>query len=328
MLPSGLRIMEENAFENCSSVKEIIIPPALETWVPGMFSGTSPILWIHGPQNMLADALLRQGYDIDAQTTCRALIIDQTYPGTGLALDGPSNDADAYGSCLSHLPRMVYEIMKRENLTASEITSAITEAFSGALSFDISVLVYSGHGVAGGSLVGMDNNIVTPILLRQVMDTIPGRKVIIIDACYSGRIIDVMGTDQTVQAAGITGEEAAEFNNAFLSAFDSPGLRRGIDFSQYYIMTSSQAAETSMENVIISGGRSKTMGYFSYYLCRGCGWDGVTGSPTTPFADTDKDGVVSFAEAFLYAKRQAKMRNTYQDAQTNVQNGNTFSPFR
>ena len=97
---------------------------------------------------------------------------------------------------LSHMTGTPFtgRITRRTNLTSAEILAAIPVAFAGAQEGDLSLFYYAGHGKHGGQLLGTDaldddSLLITPLMLRQALDQIPGTKLVIIDACYSGGII-------------------------------------------------------------------------------------------------------------------------------------------
>ncbi len=96
-----------------------------------------------------------------------------------------------------------------KNLTKSGIKKAIAAAFAGADANDVSYFYYSGHGsVANGQaqLVGTDLAFLSVSELKGALDAIPGRKVVLLDSCFSGGFVDEnkkkAGTDQ----AALTGK--------------------------------------------------------------------------------------------------------------------------
>ena len=362
VLPSMLQSVEEGAFDGCASVTEITLPPSVSSVAAGAFSGTAEALWVHCDPGKVARSLLSSGIDTDAGAVCRALIVSQTYPGSSLALLGPAFDSQAVSSCLSSFGGMDYHVSRRYNLSAAGILSSIQDTFSGATEYDISLFYYSGHGGYSGSLVGTDNARVTAVQLRQALDRIPGRKVLIVDACYSGGILNVSDNASTASAlrgetpvqAEVSDSDLRSFNAAFLSAFSGTRLRSASSgaFSQYYIMTSASPKEVCAEGYVspvndkwakeyieariadglidgsqFSDAMEFSSGYFTYYLCRGCGWNSGLNAPCEPAADSNADGVVTFGEAFTYANIQAT-RVYPQHAQSNNPSCATFSPFR
>ncbi len=339
ILPGNVLCIESEAFSDCQTINEIYLPDSIQTVAPDSFKGNAETLWVHCPQGEVAYSLLQSGFDVDSDTVYRALIIGQSYAGTEMALQGPANDARALRFCLASLGRLQYQIAQRTNLDADGILEAISDVFSNATEYDISLVYYSGHGREGGSLVGSDGVLLSPQALRSELDKIPGRKVIIIDACFSGGILEMQSNnllaDANSREADQHNQEETEnsirlFNSNFLDAF-SPKMLRGSPeegYSQYYIMTSARFDEYSEEGLIYSGTMSRIMGYFSYFLCQGCGWDGVQNTTAEHYADTNQDGAVSFEEAFSYAAMEARSYNINQDAQTNIVNCQSFSPFR
>ena len=330
VLPDGLYELESEAFADCSCVREVTVPASVEIIGDRCFSGAGETLWVHcAPGSAAHTYALQYGLDYDADTQCRALVIGQNYTGTNDVLYGPANDARAMRMCLMSLSRMNYTVIPRTNLTAAQIVEAIGSAFATADETDISLLFYSGHGDTGGCLVGSDLVNLSPSALRAALDAVPGRKVVIVDACYSGSLAEVNAAS-TDSAAGGTMDD---FNAAFLRAFSSP-MRKSASASPnaYYVMTSARSDEVSWEHLISSGGASQIMGFFSYSFCMGCGWDGVAQKAVAPAADANADGAVSIAEAFAYARDRAMaLANSYeveQNAQSNAAGCTAFSPFR
>lgn len=339
LLPQSLSAIEEDAFSGCASMREIFLPEGVQSIDPSAFDNTGETLWVHCYPGEAAQNLLLAGVDIDANTVSRALIICQSYTGTSLALQGPPNDARAMQFCLSSLSRQNYQITQKTNLNASGMKEEILSAFSEATAYDISLLFYTGHGREGGALYGVDGSLLTPQELRNTLDRIPGRKVVIIDACFSGGVLEADGLSgddggllksQNRDASKAQASDVSAFNAAFLSAFSNEKTRGEAagGYSQYYVMASARYDEYCQEGLIKSGSSSKVMGYFSFCLCKGCGWDGVSSAAVNQFADSNADGVVSFGEAFAYAAREAKLFNAQQDAQSNMSGCDAFSPFR
>ena len=384
ILPEALTSVEEEAFSGVEAT-EVTMPAGLEASVTEVFPAAPETLWVHYPQGDAARTALFSGLDVDAETVRRALVIGQTYPSAGAdALIGPTYDAAAIKGMLTHLDRARFQVSVRKNLTASGILSAIQGTFAGATEYDISLFYYSGHGRSGGRLVGCEDGVlsgaVTPAQLRSAMDQIPGRKVIIVDACYSGGVIDQESWDReksresgslapadnnglngegSLLTASLSGEgeegeekekspesaqgtmipDPSEFTGDFLSAFgpapsgkNTKGTVRTGSYSAYYIMTAASAEEESWEGTISQGEESVELGLFTYALCRGCGWNGVSGASAEKRADANGDGLVTFGEAFAYAAARAKAMaangGKVQNAQSNAGDLQSFSPFR
>ena len=357
-VPEGVTQIGKNAFSGCTSLKEAVLPLSLEDIGEDAFSDCGECLLIECPPGSVAAARAAAGqFDYHADTVCRALAVGQTYTRTDYALIGPTYDMHAMAFCLRKMQKTDYTVTEKTNLTADGIKNAVAAAFAGAGENDISLFYYSGHGNIDGSLLGSDLQGLTPAELRACLDTIPGRKVVIVDACYSGTLIQDAAEEQTdsepsmavvggetgngTEAAAAENSNAAEaadsdsFTSSFLEAFsggETQGRRlraRGaLQNSSYFVMASCQASEESEEGYITSGGSGRYMGYFTYALCAGCGWDGVANRECESLADANADGVVSFAEAFGYASAWAEGRNAKQHAAVQPEGCLWFSPFR
>lgn len=94
--------------------------------------------------------------------------------------------------------------------SAEELENAVEDYLGAAGQEDVSLVYISTHGllpedgdVSGMTLVFSDGKTETgipPVQLRQILDRIPGHKVLILDTCYSGAVIG-KGTGQQVPNA-------------------------------------------------------------------------------------------------------------------------------
>ncbi|MBQ8162297.1 MAG: caspase family protein [Clostridia bacterium] len=328
VLPEGVRAIGDRAFFGCSNLAKVVLPESLEAIGGDAFANCPASMLFVCPTGSPAEAWARQsGFDWSAGTVCRALVIGQDYAGTDAALYGPPNDRTAMVNCLKHLDEMDYLVEEKINLTGNGILEAIGSTFSGATEQDISLFYYSGHGNSSGSLIGSDYRPVTPARLRAALDQIPGRKVVIVDTCHAGYLLDTEPLKEKSRVGDIQSPDA--FVQSFLGAFSlrSRGTPPG---GAYYMMVSCQAWEDSVEGYIGAGERGKTMGLFTYALCKGLGWDGVADAVTDRAADKNADRVVSFKEAFVYARDLAAEWNVEQNAgiQPQTAASDAFSPFR
>ena len=176
IFPDGIKTIGERAFQNCTKLRQVRLPASIETIGDQAFDGCAEALYfLCQPGTPGADWATASGFDWDAGTVCRALIIGQNYSGTDYALQGPACDMHAVASCLRQMHTRSYTITEKTNLTAEGILSEIGSAFGAASSNDISMLYYSGHGADGGYLVGQDLETISPAALRSALDQIPGR---------------------------------------------------------------------------------------------------------------------------------------------------------
>ena len=331
VIPEGTQRIEEEAFANCGAVHAVVIPDSVTEIGRDAFLNCGEALLIRaGEGSAGAQYAMDNRLDYMAGTEYRALIIAQNYTGTVNALQGPMNDQKAMAWCLRELNTTPYSVTTETNLTPDEIDSAIGDCFAGADSNDVSLFYYSGHGETDGSLVGADRqfSLLTPDALRAALDRVPGRKVIIVDACYSGKLIEPEDGDDTLNKSPASGDAGpAAFVNAFQSAFQQR-KRGALNSSSYYVITAARAAETSMEGYVSSGSSGTWIGYFTYEFCLGCGWNGVTNKPCSLAADANGDNAVSIQEAFNYASSAALSRNPYQHAAVWPAGCKWFAPVR
>lgn len=320
-LPENLQIIEDSAFEGCEAADEVILNDALTDIGDSAFASCTSLYDITVPQSVTAigDDLfsdvdnpllitttsgsaamsyaLANQLDFDAGTTCRALLIGNYTYSTGYGtLYGPPYDIQAIATTLSESGLRSFSSTNMTNLTADEILSAVSSTFSSATSADISLFYYAGHGYSSsdseknGALVGADGtSYVYATDLRTALDAVPGRKIVIIDACYSGALIS-----RSLKSS-VTQDPAVSFLNTFMQG--SGLLRRSnLAADQYFVMTASAGSQESYE--IKKSGQS--MGIFSKFFSLGMGYDREEGSFVSPAADDNGDSIVTFAELYDY----------------------------
>ena len=323
VIPEGTTSIESEAFSGCTAVTRVQIPTSVETIGDDAFSDCGEALWIlTEPGNAAVDYARANQIDYFADTHYRALLICQTYPGTSRELEGPATDKQAMNGCLSNLDETPFVVSSYSNLSADEIVSVINTTFSAANEYDVSLFYYSGHGDSDGSLVGADKSFSTlsPSALRKTLDTIPGRKIVIVDACYSGTLIDEESTS-LLQSRSLTGP--GTFVSSFQSAFRTR-LRGALNADQYFVITAAQANEESMEALV----GNKAIGLFTYGFCLACGWDGVNNARCNLAGDTNSDDAVSIQEAYAYASQIPMKYNAEQSAAVWPANCRWFAPLR
>ncbi|MGN1020540.1 MAG: caspase family protein [Aristaeellaceae bacterium] len=322
IVPEGVTDIGAEAFRGCAGLREITLPASVSALGEDMLAECTDSLWIHCPPDSAALRWAKaNGFDYDADTVYRALIIGQSYTGTIYALTGPANDARSMRLGLGAMGRSSWIVTPKSNLTSAGIVEAIASVFAQATENDVSLIYYSGHGLQDGSLVGSDLAGVTPAALRAALDSIPGRKIVIVDACYSGKLIDT-GAVMTLSEG-----DAADFNSQFIAAFTSRG-RGELNAEGYYVISAAGPQELSYEDSIASDGASRVMGIFTYCLCRGFGWNGVTDQACALLADANGDGAVSMVEAAVYASAEAQQLSPDQTAQYWPADATWFAPFR
>ena len=286
--------------------------------------------------------------------TYRALLIGNTYTGESNELPGCDNDVDGMRTMLGRMTATPYSVTVKKNIRAEEILSSISSTFGNASYNDVSLFYYSGHGAnslgADGNptsyhaaLVGTFQTYVSIARLKTELDKIPGKKVIIIDACHSGQFIARDGTATQVSSSAFNSQVVNLFANddqlsgdvsrtAVVLAADGSELlseeapafidRAGdTNFAKsgYYVITACRSEEKSVSTGYDSNGDGKIdryFGLFTYGLCYGNGWNLARNAAISSLnADLNKDSKVTLYEAYVYAKVMAQSHNPNQTAQ-------------
>lgn len=290
----------------------------------------------------------------EAVGTYRALLIGNTYTGESNELPGCENDVDGMRTMLGRMTATPYSVTVKKNIRAEEILSSISSTFGNASYNDVSLFYYSGHGAnslgADGNptsyhaaLVGTFQTYVSIARLKTELDKIPGKKVIIIDACHSGQFIARDGAVTQVSSSAFNSQVVNLFANdeqlsgdvsrtavvlaadgsellseeapAFIDRADDANFAK----SGYYVITACRSEEKSVSTGYDSNGDGKIdryFGLFTYGLCYGNGWNLARNSAISSLnADLNKDSKVTLYEAYVYAKVMAQSHNPNQTAQ-------------
>lgn len=286
--------------------------------------------------------------------TYRALLIGNTYTGESNELPGCDNDVDGMRTMLGRMTATPYSVTVKKNIRAEEILSSISSTFGNASYNDVSLFYYSGHGANSlgtdgnptsyhAALVGTFQTYVSIARLKTELDKIPGKKVIIIDACHSGQFIARDGAVTQVSSSAFNSQVVNLFANddqlsgdvsrtAVVLAADGSELlseeapafidRAGdTNFAKsgYYVITACRSEEKSVSTGYDSNGDGKIdryFGLFTYGLCYGNGWNLARNAAISSLnADLNKDSKVTLYEAYVYAKVMAQSHNPNQTAQ-------------
>jgi len=156
---------------------------------------------------------------------------------------------------------------------------------------------YAGHGgYSGGEsyLYYSDGSTLPVSRLKELLDSINGKKLVIIDACNSGGFTDLSEKRQ------LTSRAARELNNRFntgiIEAFENNSRDNGYE---YHVLTAANISQSSWENTALHNG------VFSFFLLDGIGDVGLN-NPEGAFdntfnADADENGEITLEEAYAYA---------------------------
>ena len=332
-LPDGLTTIGDRAFKDMRWLSNINIPASVTSIGADILDGTmGAVLVTCEPNSTAMSYAIRNNLDFDADTTCRALLIGNEYRGTVDELIGTHNDVAGMEAMLSRLTGRPFVIVPRYDVKTKDFDSAISEAFAGAKAQDISLFYYSGHGTEDGELCGNEGGNYTLAKLRQALDNVAGRKIVLLDSCFSGRAISD-GKSKS-KAAKASGDALASFQNAVLSAFKSGSSMRKAPFnpSEYFVITAARYDQTSL---LFQLGGKECFSLFTYYMTLSCGYDYVYDKePTYLHADEDGNGAVSIGEIYDYIDEMMDVEFpdpddlNRQDVQAYPENCYWFAPFR
>ena len=222
---------------------------------------------------------------LETEPVLRALLVScDHFPARPSTAPAAQNNVTLLMEALSHDARG-YSTVQAECDTLCSVqglNEAVSRAFSGATEQDISLFYISTHGVYDSAMPlescalalsdGETEELVDAAALKGILDTVPGLKVLILDACNAGAMIGkglgrlhtdtvpFCGPDYKVLCSAGGSEESWYWHNADDSA---PGTQYGA-------------------------------GYFTTVLSDIFCFDGF--SP----ADSDRDEQVTLREAYLY----------------------------
>lgn len=302
-IPDGVTSIGSYAFADCPALRQVTVPAGVTSLGEGAFSGSElPVLLLTDPGSATVTHALSEGLDFQADTAYRALLIGQCNYSYASVLHGTLTDVATMETILTGFSATPYDVSVRTDLSADGICAAIRSTFGNAREQDVSLFFYSGHGAyPDGALCGVDDTYLPAAQLRACLDEIPGRKIVLVDACHSGALIG-KSTASTSNSA---------FISSFMSAFRSVSRSTNLAASQYYVITAAHSSETSAE--MYDG--TRYFGAFTTALARGCGYDYLFAAPCENYADTNQDGVITLQEAFIYARSGAAAYNPSQTAQ-------------
>ena len=204
-----------------------------------------------------------------------------------------------------------YSVTSKYNLSNEGIQNAISSAFSGADSDDVSLFFIATHGVVNvetgpyaGELVTIGANGYEEYLtlgeLATWLKAVPGKVIVLLGSCGSGAAIVENGVVKYVVSNSENAEDA--FNAAAIQAFaaldeelpDEDGIVANTgEFrnSKFYVMTAAQHQESSW------GSEYYGYNYFTYYFANGA-------TDSKP-ADANGNGTITMLEMYNYVKANA-----------------------
>lgn len=268
----------------------------------------------------------------------RALLIGNTYPGAYNDLDGPQNDIKAMEAMLKMYTGSKYNIVAKKNCTADQMKAAISSAFAGADSNDISLFYFSGHGVNSsgsslhGALCGVSSSsnydtftYLSVQELRTALDQIPGTKIVLLDCCHSGHHIGKSaGQADSFDPSAFTSSVISAFASApkaknasvIVGLYAEPKGDNNLATPGYVVMTACSSAESSYT---LTTDYIFWYGAFTQAVCAGSGYEMRTNSVQTASADLNNDNAITLIESYNRTAAIVSQYGAYSDFKQSTQ---------
>jgi uncharacterized caspase-like protein len=180
------------------------------------------------------------------------------YPGTEHDLRISDNDAKTIAKVFSVAKQATVSILINEQATQSALLSTMHTSFMNANSEDIVILYFSGHGTPG-ALVCYDGLLTYQHIFKMLKGCKASRKVIIADACYSGKMRTNNQQTSSYNTQNVmlflssrTNEVSREsrYKNSLFTIFLERGLRGGADTNRDRYITARELYDFVHKGVI------------------------------------------------------------------------------
>ena len=187
------------------------------------------------------------------------------YPGTEHDLRISDNDAKTIAKVFSVAKQATVSILINEQATQSALLSTMHTSFMNANSEDIVILYFSGHGTPG-ALVCHDGLLTYQHIFKMLKGCKASRKVIIADACYSGKMRTTRQQTDSYNSQNVmlflssrTNEVSREsrYKNSLFTIFLERGLRGGADTNRDRYITARELYDFVHKGVIEASGNKQ-----------------------------------------------------------------------
>lgn len=200
-----------------------------------------------------------------------------------------------------------WSISRLWKTSPAKVEAAINKAAAKANDHDITLFFFMGHGDSKGSLHFYNGTSISAAQLKQWLDRIPGRVIVMLGSCYSGTyiarsgdngsgftqsVISTFGVGDTVPVTFLdrNGEVKTVTKGMLTEALDDCDTgyvpRNGeLRQSKYYVLTASATGEQAWSAVVFkkinyarntfTTDENMSYSYFVRGVCRTGGWDPV-----------------------------------------------------
>ena len=186
------------------------------------------------------------------------------------------------------------EVVRFPDKTKAEIIAKMEELFKSSSESDVNYLYLTCHGGENGKIaIGSDKTSFSGWELASILKQYKGKFVVMVDCCYSGKIIDVGKPDKKLASKS---EERFD-EQAFLAGFSTGDLasKNGemLD-SKFLVLCASWKGEKSYSLVGVGSLATR-------YWAMGTGWDPLQNRMISPMADTNTNGKITLEELYQYS---------------------------
>ena len=217
----------------------------------------------------------------------RALVLGETSTSAV-----PIEDVNAMEKVFSN--QNFSEVVRFPDKTKAEIIAKMEELFKSSSESDVNYLYLTCHGGEDGTIaIGSDKTSFSGWELASILKQYKGKFVVMLDCCYSGKIIDVGKSDEKA----VSNSEERFDEQAFLAGFSTgdPASKNGemLD-SKFLVLCASWKGEKSYSVVGIGSLATR-------YWAMGTGWDSLQNRMISPMADTNTNGKITLEELYQYS---------------------------
>ena len=186
------------------------------------------------------------------------------------------------------------EVVRFPDKTKAEIIAKMEDLFKSSSESDVNYLYLTCHGGENGKIaIGSDKTSFSGWELASILKQYKGKFVVMVDCCYSGKIIDVGKPDKKLASKS---EERFD-EQAFLAGFSTGDLasKNGemLD-SKFLVLCASWKGEKSYSLVGIGSLATR-------YWAMGTGWDSLQNRMISPMADSNTNGKITLEELYQYS---------------------------
>ena len=204
----------------------------------------------------------------------------------------PIEDVNAMEKAFSN--QNFSEVVRFPDKTKAEIIAKMQELFESSSESDVNYLYLTCHGGTDGRIyLGSDGQTFSGWELASLLKQYKGKFVVMLDCCYSGKIINVGKPDKKVASKS---EEKFD-EQAFLAGFSTGDLasKNGemLD-SKFLVLCASCIDEESYSAVGVGSLATR-------YWAMGTGWDSLQNRMISPMADTNTNGKITLEELYQYS---------------------------